>query len=356
MKTVTASCKKLRMMRISNCHRKIISVLPLLTIGFVALTQPPETQDQKAAILSIAYFVESANNSLNSINSLLKKDNYRNKITTLNNPTNNELGFSLKDEILTALQPILAKAKKTDKKKFGQVIDNFLSNPEENGIGSVKRYMPALGLFSTVLSLVGNLVITERNITSEDLQKFVAKIQQYFSQYEELNHINYHFGAEVEKLLERSAELKVDLKDFLVDCIYTMNDKYDKNEIKELPVELMLQRFYDPQKLHFTIDTSGRSQNQKLFPSDAPTSVKLLTSGIKRLQKEFEALYNENYKQLKDLLNSLEKTIPGLDKERLTKTNTEIDKLFNESRHADLINLNIIQVDERMNTVCRTIR
>jgi hypothetical protein len=96
-------------------------------------------------------------------------------------------------------------------------------------------------------------------------------------------------------------------------------------------------------------------QGELLYPFDAPTSAKLLTSGIKKLQKEFEALYSDNYRQLKELLASLKNTIPGLDQEQLARTNNEIDKLYMESRQADLINLNINQVDERMNTVCRVI-
>jgi hypothetical protein len=152
-------------------------LIPFITTSFVSAGQSlPLKKDHKPAILSIAYFIESANNSVNSLNGLLKKDNYRNKITTLNNPVNNELGFSLKNEILTALKPILDKAKRTDHKKFKDVIENFLSNPEENGISSVKKYLPVLGIFSTVLSLVGNLVISERNITTEDLNEFVSKV------------------------------------------------------------------------------------------------------------------------------------------------------------------------------------
>src|SRR5436190_23796882 len=120
MKKSSASCLKLREMRITNCHSITTGLLiPFITIAFVSVAQPPATKkDLKPGLLSVAYFVESANNSVNSLNSLLKKDNYRNKITTLNNPTNNELGFSLKNEILAALKPILDKARRTDSKKF----------------------------------------------------------------------------------------------------------------------------------------------------------------------------------------------------------------------------------------------
>ena len=248
----------------------------------------------------------------------------------------------------------MAKAKKTDSKKFKDVIENFLNNPEENGIGSVKKYLPALGIFSTVLSLVGNLVIVERSITKEDLNEFTAKIQQFFVQYEKLNAINEQFGMQVQKLLEKSEEAKEDLRVFLIECINSMNGTLSKQNLKDLQVEVLIQKYYDPQKLQMWLDTT-RINDASLYPPDAPTSVKLLTSQIKKLQKEFESVYHDNYKQLKDLISSLKNTIPNLDQEQVDKTTAEIDKLYNESRMADLINLNINQVDERMNTVCRNI-
>jgi mevalonate kinase len=210
-----------------------------------------------------------------------------------------------------------------------------------------------LGIFSTVLSLVGNLVIAERNITKEDLNAFIAKVQKYFSQYEKLNIINEQFGVQLQKLVERSEEIKEDLKEFLADCISTMDKTITKQSIKDIQVKTLIQRYYDPQKLQTWFDTCRTTADGMLYPSDATTSIKLLTTGIKRLQKEFEALYNDNYKQLKDLITSLKNTIPDLDEEQLAKTNNEIDKLYNDSRQADVINLNISQVDERMNTACR---
>jgi hypothetical protein len=325
-------------------------------MSFVTIAQPSYSKkDHKPGILSIAYFIESATNSVNSLNSLLKKDNYRNKITTLNNPVNNELGFSLKTEILTALKPILDKVKKTDGGKFRDIIENFLSKPEENGIKSVKKYMPSLGIFSTVLSLVGNLVIVEKSITKEDLNKFMSKVEQYFYQYEKLNAINEEFSEQVKKLLERSDEIKEDLKDFLVECITTMNPSIAKQSMKELPVEALLQKYYDPQKLQNWLDTNSIMINASLYPPDAPTSVKLIASGIKRIQKEFETIYNENYREMKELIASLKTSIPNLDQNQLSKTSAEIDHLYNDSRQADVINLNITQVNERMTIVCTTI-
>jgi len=338
-------------------YRHHIATATAILFSNLALhTQPPVAKKEyKQNILSISYFIESANNSVNSLSSLLKKDNYRNKITSLNNPANNELGFSLKNEILSALKPLLAKAKRTDSKKFKEVVENFLSNPEENGIGSVKKYLPALGIFSTVLSLVGNLVIVEKSISQQDLNEFVNKIQQYFVQYEKLNAINEEFAQQLQDLLEKSEEAKEDIKEFLVECISMMNSNLTKQSLKEMQVEVLIQKYYDPQKLQMWLDTAHVNNEKLFYPPDAPTSVKLLTSQIKKLQKEFESVYQENYSQLKHLIASLKLAIPNLDQEQIEKTNSELDKLYSDSRQADMINLNISLVDERMNTVCRNI-
>jgi len=219
----------------------------------------------------------------------------------------------------------------------------------------VKKYLPSLGIFSTVLSLVSNLVIVEKSITKEDLNKFMAKVEQYFYQYEKLNAINEQFSEQVEKMLEKSVEIKEDLKDFLVESITTMNTSIPKSSLKESTVEALLQKYYDPQKLQAWQDTARQQQEGSFYPPDAPTSAKLITSGIKRIQKEFETIYNENYREMKELIASLKTTIANLDQNQLNKTSAEIDKLYNDSRQADVINLNITRVNERMNIVCTVI-
>lgn len=122
------------------------------------------------------------------------------------------------------------------------MIENFLSNPEENGISSVKKYLPAFGLFSTVLALVGNLVVTEKTITTADLNEFIARIQQIIIQYEKLNAINEQFAAQVQKLLEKTDEAKEDLRVFLVECINNMNASPAKQNLKDMKLEVLIQK------------------------------------------------------------------------------------------------------------------
>jgi hypothetical protein len=351
-----ASCPRMQDSR-QNKHCIFLLVLSVsfFTTSFVANHRAGEQGKEKAAILSISYYIESANNSINSLHSLLSKDNYRNKITSLNNPTNSDLGFNLKTEILAALEPLLEKAKRTDNKKFREVMENLLNNPDEAGLSTLRKYLPAAAIFSTVISLVGNLVITEKKITKDDLNKFVIQVQQYFAQYERLNLINERFGEQVQRLLERSEEIKQDLHDFLLESICMANKSVSREDLKKIPVETLIHKYYDPQHLQLWLDTLQVNPEHPLYPPDAPTIVKLLTSSIKRLQKDFETIYHDNHNELKQLIGSLKDSIPNLDEEQLEKTCEEIESLYGQSLQSDRINLNIHLIDERMSTVCRII-
>ncbi len=56
--------------------------------------------------LTSSDFLDAAINSINSLNSLVKKEAYRTKITSFNNPTSSDMGFNLENEIQTALKPL----------------------------------------------------------------------------------------------------------------------------------------------------------------------------------------------------------------------------------------------------------
>src|SRR5688572_30558941 len=116
---------------------------------------------------STSEFLDAAINSINSFNSLIKKENYRNKITSFNNPTSSDLGFNLENEIQTALKPLLAKAKTTNINKFSQVVSSLVSNQSKTT--TTKVVAGVNPIFSTLLGLVGTLTIQEKKITREDL-------------------------------------------------------------------------------------------------------------------------------------------------------------------------------------------
>ena len=169
---------------------------------------------------STSEFLDAAINSINSFNSLIKKENYRNKITSLNNPTSSDMGFNLENEIQSALNPMLAKAKATNTEKFSQVVSSLVTVPVKTGAVASKVAAPAINpLFTSLLSLVGTLTIQEKKITRDDLDSFINITAKYFVQYEKLQQSNQMFDQNIDRLSTKLTELQFDLKEYMMDTV-----------------------------------------------------------------------------------------------------------------------------------------
>ncbi|MES2778121.1 MAG: hypothetical protein V4722_28355 [Bacteroidota bacterium] len=306
-------------------------------------------------ISATSHFIESSTQSLNSLGSVLKKDNYRNKISTLNNPTSSELGFNLELEIQSALKPLLEKAKKTDNSKFQEVVQSLVRSPlKTTGVTGLSQLLPATSIFSSLISLVGSLTISEKKITRTDLDSFIDKIQKYFVQYESLNRINQSYTIEIQKLLRKVDDLKGDLKDFTIDCVTVLHPELTRTLLKQTPLENISAQYYDPQKLGTELDTLTVQLNETGgIPKDALTSIKTIASNIKKLQRDFDVLYSDNYMQIKTALTTLKNAIQNIDQKQLAKTTQELADLYNESKLADVFSLNITLLDERFNLLLK---
>jgi len=173
------------------------------------------TSTGEKQFLSTTDFLDAAINSINSFNSLLKKEAYRIKITSFNNPTSSDMGFNLENEIQTALKPLLEKAKNTNTQKFSAVVSTLLGSQAKTGLG--KTLLSVSPVFPTLLGLVGNLTITEKKITREDLDSFITATSKYFVQYEKLNAANNLLDQNIDRLNARMRDLQFDMKEYMLD-------------------------------------------------------------------------------------------------------------------------------------------
>src|SRR5215203_1053045 len=125
-KRVVLECICLSMSLIAYNRPSVINPVVIDTLT-PQIIKVPEAKEFSKQFTATCDFVDAAINSLNSFNGLIKKENYRIKITAFNNPTSSEMGFNLENEIQSALKPLLAKAKNTNTNKFSQVITSIVS-------------------------------------------------------------------------------------------------------------------------------------------------------------------------------------------------------------------------------------
>ena len=303
-----------------------------------------------------AEFADAAINSITALNSLIKKENYRNKISSFNNPTSNDMGFNLQLEIQTALKPMLEKAKNVNTNKFMDVVGSLVGNQNKSSL--VKNLIPASGIFNSLTSLVGNLVVTEKRVTKDDLDSFILNISKYFGQFEKLNHVNQQFDISIDKIDLRLQELQVDLKDYLLDLITAYNGTIQRNNLKQKNIEELYLRYLDKTAIDTTInnafDARSDTKQAPYFPTDNIKSAKDITSTIQKIFAEYQKIYTANYNDIKNILQETKSLGKNINTKQVDNSLDELQNLYNDSKNADVLNLRLNTLAERLKTLVNT--
>ncbi|MBL7744894.1 MAG: hypothetical protein JNN00_15580 [Chitinophagaceae bacterium] len=296
--------------------------------------------------LSVSLFLDAAISSSNNLQGLVLKESYRNKIASLNNPTSNELGFSLETEIHNALKPLLQKARKTNNNKFSQVVGSFL----ETGKRSPGSLFPAGNIFTSIIGMVGNLTVKEKAIDQQDLDSFIRSIEKYFNQYERLYQSNLAFNSEMEKMKGKLRLLQDDIRLVLQDIVMLIDKSIKRNQLKSLMPEEVMLRYFENKKLSELLNKLPAGAEIR-FPQDAIKSCKEIASGIQRVYDEYVILYVNNYKEIRAIISDTKGVSGTINHIQLGKTLKDLEALYTESRGADSYNLRLKTLFERLEAV-----
>ena len=262
-----------------------------------------------------ASFLDAAISTCDNIRTLIFKESYRNKISSLNNPTSNELGFNLQIEIQSALKPLLEKAKHIDQNKFSGVLGSIVNT----GARSVAGLISSGNIFSSVVSLVGNLSVTEKKISKNDLDTFITTIGKYFGQYERLYRASLTFSNDVEKLKSKLLYCQDDIKNLILDIILAYNKNESRNNYHNMNTEDLMLQYFDNKKLKEKMEKAPAGTTWE-FPPDAVKSCKEITTSLQRLYNEYIIVYDDNYKEIKAIILETKNVANNIDQVQLNKT------------------------------------
>lgn len=288
-------------------------------------------------------FLDAAISSANNLQALISKESYRNKIVSLNNPTSNELGFSLEMEIQTAMKPLLAKTKKTNTNKFSQVVGSFL-NTGKTGLS----LFPAGNVFTSIVGMAGNLTVQEKAIEQKDLDDFIKSIQKYFNQYERLYQSNLIFNSDMEKLKTKLRLLQSDIKLLIQDLVLALDKSVKRQQLKNLSTEELMLRYFDSKKI---LEQLNKGNSQIQYPQDAIKTCKEVANNIQRIYDEYTTIYNSNFKEIKNIIADTKNVSAMVNQIQLNLTLKEVENLYNESKTIDSDNLRLKTLFERLEVV-----
>ena len=291
-------------------------------------------------------FLDATINSLNSFNSLLKKEAYRIKITALNNPTSSDMGFNLENEIQTALKPLLEKAKNTNTQKFSGIVSSILGSGSKTGLG--KPLSLVSPVFPTLLGLVGNLTVQEKKITREDLDSFINATSKYFVQYEKLNTSNNLLDQNIDRLNAKMRDLQFDMKEYMLDMVTILYKNTQRNSLKNLSYEELFLKYLDRQKLEEQWQKEASVETTVRYPSDGIKGAKDLANNLQKLFNDYQKVYTENYSQIKTILTEAKKLGKNVNLQQVDASLKEVEGLFNESKSSDVLSLRLTTLFERL--------
>ncbi len=307
-------------------------------------------------------FVDAAYNSIMALNSLVKKENYRNKVAAFNNPANTDLGFNLNNEIHIALKPLMEKACSGSTSKLTGMINSLLNN-QPGLFSSVKNLIPNNSIFNTITSIVGSWTMQERRVTKNDFDTFLLNVNKYFGQYEKLNKINQQLDNGLDNLDNKINDLQGKLKLLMGDIFVALHPNIAKTYTDNKSLEEMLILFSDKQfadtfhskttqvtKAKHTsfIELQVNKNNSPYFPADAIKTAKEISNDVSKIYSDYQKLYNDNYNSMRVILLESKAISKTINSQQIDNTFADLLNLYNESKKADALNLRLLTLNERL--------
>ncbi|NJN33506.1 MAG: hypothetical protein HC817_03875 [Saprospiraceae bacterium] len=190
-------------------------------------------KQQRSKIVNTFDFIRGANTSLNAMQVAGSVSSYLDNVGQLNNPTNNELGFSLTDDVLKILDARILKKRglKTNPTKFMGIVKEVMNAPVTTAF---TRAIPIVSNIKGVIDLVVNLTATEKNVEVEDLVQLKNELKKYVEHYEGLEQANAAFTTNLNNLNVRIDVLKSILRNYSLERLRPINPSVNIDTFRNL--------------------------------------------------------------------------------------------------------------------------
>ena len=307
-------------------------------------------------VVNTTEFVRSANVSLSALVLSNSLTDYLNNVTDLNNPTNRDLGFSLVKSIDKLIEDEIFKGKDrvggAGKGKFLQIVDNILAMPL---IKTFTTTIPVVSSLTSITQLVTNTAITDKNVSSKDLENFREEIGVFIAHYEGLASASRDFNAKITVVSERTLAISLMLRSFAYQRIGSLKPNIIENEtLKNKSLREMLLDHYDQISVRNQIkevlasytsddklDIQGALASDRLnYPDFVINEARFILDEIETISKEYLVAFDEYQVALEGVLNH-SKDIG--DPEKIDR---KIDELRYKLKEVEAAFLNAVHVED----------
>lgn len=160
-------------------------------------------------VYSIVLF-EELNNRLNTLDALNQLETYQQILVDLNNPANENLGFSYNKKVTDLIMNNIQTKRKGRLLEMTQMV---LDNPI---LKTVTSLTPILGVGNSIFSLVSSFAANDDKISTSSLQTIKNDLDRYTMYYGKLNEANATFQRNLANYRINVGNLHTKVKDFVV--------------------------------------------------------------------------------------------------------------------------------------------
>jgi hypothetical protein len=181
---------------------------------------------QRNLISSVEVF-DMLNQRLNILEALSQTEEYQNILVDLNNPANENLGFSYNKKVLALIEQYIAANARRDRSRIVEAARMVLENPLIQTMAGPAA--PILGVSNSLLSFASTLFVSRTDIPQENVTRFRDEMMQFTQYYARLNELNRSFAMGIDSYQIQTANLQSKLRDFVVQNIQASGRTIDPN-------------------------------------------------------------------------------------------------------------------------------
>lgn len=318
-----------------------------------------QLEQRRKKIINTTEFVFASNASLNAIKQLDATSDYLTQISSLNNPQNSDLGFSLSVEIAKILENEIIKGNRkingVKKNKFLLFIDNIINSPLAEKLTSA---VPVVSSIKSVVSLVMGNALKGDDVSIDDVVALKNSLKVYLEHYEGLAKSQTEFEQNLNNLDIRKEGLVLLLTQYTTERSNTLNPNGILEQDKKLTLTKVINKYYTKNIVQKCVDkiinakpldyNNHLTNKNLMFPNYALNQAKFIRDEIESLSKEYISIFTTYQSSLKKVL---EKSKEIGDKNKIDTKITELEAKLLAVQVAFDDNLNIYSLNSKFNTL-----
>lgn len=315
-------------------------------------TRQTQYASNKGGLLASARFIEAASRSLGAFELSGGFMQYSNFITALNNPANEDLGFSLTKEVTRIVDDKILKGRAGRRMggRFRDMISKVINNPIVSGVGkTLMSVTPGVSSLTSVFNMVNNLAVTNEDVNIDAIKDFTTEMQKYVMHYERLGHAGRELDQNLNNLKVKTMSLRALVTNFVRENVAELYGESNIPNLDKMPLNEMINKYFNFASVlqHINqLETETKMNHNTLltkirFPYAVRARVAFVMEEIEKTYTEQLVTFKSYNDNISEIMENAAKSIsndPTKVKTKLAELETnyrELIRLYNDNVQLD---------------------